>query len=95
MRQLHRPAIIVHRSQCVAACAEGHDFRAPGHQLCKMVPIQLAAFRIHLRDIEPHPALNLKRLPRRNIRVMLELSNDDLVARPQRASERSRQVIDR
>src|SRR5437588_10367595 len=94
MCELYCAPIIVNSSQGIAARPERDDFGSRGNQSLKIIPIELSRFGIHLCDVEPNPALNFKRLPRRNVRMMLEFSNHNLIARPQRASERARQVID-
>ena len=94
MRKFNRAAVIVHRAQRVAARAERHDFRPLCNQSLDVAPVELPGLGIHLCDIQPNPAFNLQRLPRGNVRVMLEFSDDDLVTGTKRTAERPRQVID-
>src|SRR5712691_9211952 len=87
-------AIIVHRAERVASCAERHDFRFLRNQSLEVIPSELAGFRIHLRNMQRYATLDHERLPRRNVRVMLEFRGDDLVSWTERAAECPREVID-
>src|SRR6266550_5588937 len=93
MGELNRATIVTHRPQRIASGAERHDLSLLTNQSLEIVPIKLAAFRIHLRDIQSYPTLNHQRLPGRNVSVMLEFGNNDLIARPECATQRARQMI--
>src|SRR6266850_2789957 len=94
MGQFNRATVIIHRSQRIAARAERHDLSILIDQALEIIPIKLSAFEIHLRHIQRYPTLDHQRLPWRNVSVMLELSDNDFIARPECAAQRARQVID-
>src|SRR6266852_9566293 len=94
MSELNRATVIIHRSQRIAARAERYDFSILIDQTLEIIPIKLAAFGIHLRHMQSYTTLNHQRLPGRNVSVMLELSDNDFIARPERATQRARQMID-
>src|SRR2546428_14159370 len=90
VRQLDRATKIVDRAKCIAAGAEGHYFRLLRNQPLEIVPIELAGFRIHLREIQGYTALFEQCLPGRDISVMFQFSCDDFIAWTDRASQRAR-----
>ena len=90
MRQLDGATKIVDRTKRVAASTEGHYFRLLRNQSRKIVPVQLAGFRIHLRKLQGYTALFDQCLPGRDVSVMFQFSCDDLIAWTQRASQGAR-----
>src|SRR6266404_74086 len=94
MSEFNRAAIVIHRAERIASGAEGHEFCFPRNQSLKVAPVELAGFGIHLCDIQPKPAFDDQRLPGRNVRVMLEFGDDDLISWKKRAAECPREVID-
>ena len=90
MRQLDGATKIVDRTKRVAASTEGHYFRLLRNQSRKIVPVQLAGFRIHLRKLQGYTALFDQGLPGRDVSVMFQFSCDDLIAWTQRASQGAR-----
>src|SRR5216684_7035890 len=93
MSEFNRAAIVIHRAERVASGAEGHDFCFLRNQSLKVAPVKLAGFGIHLCDIQSNPAFDDQRLPGRNVRMMLEFGDDDLIAWTKRAAEGPREVI--
>ena len=57
-----------------------------------MVPIELARFGNHLNHADRAAAFLLERAPGRDVRVMIQLGDDDLVARFVAAAERAREM---
>src|SRR5260370_42662208 len=94
MSEFTRAAIVIHRAERVASGPEGHDFCFLRNQSLKVAPAELARFGIHLGDIQSNPAFDDQRLPGRNVRMMLEFGDDDLIAWTKSAAEGPREVID-
>ena len=80
VRQFNRAAKIVHRSQRITTGAERNHLCLLRDQPLEIVPIQLARFRIHLRDSQRDAAFDLERLPGSDVRVMLQFGDHDFVA---------------
>src|SRR5438045_213585 len=93
MRQLNCISKSIDGAECVAACAERDDFRLTRDQSLEVAPIELPGFGVHLRDVERYASFDYQSLPGRDVRMMFELGNHDLIAWAKRASQRARQVI--
>src|ERR1041384_7729660 len=93
MRQLNCISKSIYGAERVTSCAEGDDLRFVRDQSLEVAPIELPGFSVHLRDVERYASLDHQSLPRRDVRMMFEFGNHDLVAWAKRATERARQVI--
>ena len=58
----------------------------------EVVPVERARLGLHTHDVNLDAALAFERLPRRDVGVVVELRDDDLVAGLERAAERARDV---
>ena len=83
---------VVERAERVRGSADGDELGALVHLTLEIVPVERARPGVHANDAERDAALARKRLPWRDVGVMIKLCDDDLVARRERATERARDV---
>ena len=77
-------------SHRVGRIAYGHEPRSVAQFAFQVLEVERAVLLANIRYLDDH-SLFLKRLPRREIGVMIESSQENLIARPQLSSNRPRQ----
>ena len=92
-REAERAPRVRQRAQSVRGRADGDDPCARADFRLEVVPVERARLCVHTHDAQDYLALALKRLPRRDVGVMIQLRDDDLVARRERSTKRARDVV--
>jgi hypothetical protein len=94
MCQFDRATIIIHCAQRITPGAKGDHFGSPVNQSLEVVPIELTALGIHLRDVQGDSTFFNQSLPGRHVGMMFEFGDDDLITWSKGSAKSTRQMID-